>query len=283
VNRRAASGLFFGASYTWSKVLTTAVSDTAYVRSDNFTRQANYGPATFDRRQVFALNYVYNTPNIGPGNRVTHAITNGWQISGLMQMMTGLPFTPTFTVSGAGTQNITGNILATNPAFGVGTTGTAAYNASSIGGISYEGPRIGYVKGCNPYTNSSDPFNRLNAACFFAPRPGSLGLESGLDWLYQPGLINFDVSLQKQFAIAERVHLQFRVDAFNVFNHPNFTGLNGTLNFTSYPNPVLANNATPYNAAGQLVNVTGFGAATVPAIGAGGGPRTLQTLIRITF
>ena len=54
-------------------------------------------------------------------------------------------------------------------------------------------------------------------------------------------------------------------------------------NFTSYPNPVLANNATPYNAAGQLVNVTGFGAATVPAPGQAGSARVLQTVIRIQF
>jgi hypothetical protein len=139
------------------------------------------------------------------------------------------------------------------------------------------------VKGCDPYTHSSDPFNRLNAACFFAPQLGSLGLETGINWLYQPGLIDFDMSLQKVFAVKERVRLQFRVDAFNVFNHPNFTGLNATLNFTGYPNPVLANNATPYNSAGRLVNVTGFGAATVPQLGAAGAARTLQTLIRITF
>jgi hypothetical protein len=96
-------------------------------------------------------------------------------------------------------------------------------------------------------------------------------------------LIDFDMSVQKVFAIKERVRLQFRIDAFNVFNHPNFTGLNATLNFTAYPGTTLANNATPYNAAGALVNVTGFGAATDPQVGAAGSARTLQTLIRITF
>jgi hypothetical protein len=96
-------------------------------------------------------------------------------------------------------------------------------------------------------------------------------------------LINFDMSLQKEFMVKDRVRFQFRLDAFNVFNHANFTGLNGTLNFTGYPNPVIANNATPYNAAGQLVNVTGFGAATVPQLGGAGSARTLQTLIRIQF
>ena len=119
--------------------------------------------------------------------------------------------------------------------------------------------------------------------------PAAWGLESGINFWYVPGLIDFDMSLQKEFAVKERVHFQFRVDAFNVFNHPNFTrdntnsGLNTTLNFTAYPNPVLANNATPYNAAGQFVNVTGFGAVTVPTPGFLGSARILQTLIRISF
>ncbi|MDQ6677646.1 MAG: hypothetical protein M3Z09_10165, partial [Acidobacteriota bacterium] len=262
VSRRATAGLFVGVAYTWSKVLTTATSDSTYVRSDDMTKATDYGPANFDRRHVFALNYVYSTPMVRAGNVFTHAVTNGWQISGVTQLSTGSPFTPGFSISGVGAQNITGNAVA---------------NAT------YEGARIGYVAGCNPYTGSSDPFNRLNAACFFAPSPGSRGGESGINWLYNPGLINFDMALQKEFRPSERTRIQFRVDAFNVFNHPNFTGLNTTLNFTSYPNPVLANNATPYNAAGQLVNVTGFGSVTVPTPGNSGSARILQTLIRITF
>ncbi len=82
---------------------------------------------------------------------------------------------------------------------------------------------------------SSDPFNRLNAACFTAPMPGSNGLESGLDWRYNPGLVNFDIALQRDVTVKERYHVQFRADAFNVFNHANFTGLNTTVNFNAYP------------------------------------------------
>jgi Carboxypeptidase regulatory-like domain/TonB-dependent Receptor Plug Domain len=262
LNRRFGKGVTFGVAYTWSKVLTTATSDTTFVRADNLTQLADYAPANFDRRQVFVLNYVYQVPNLAAGNGFTHLITNGWQISGVTQILTGSPFTPAFTISGAGSQNITGNTVANS---------------------TYEGARIGYVQGCNPYTGSSDPFNRLNANCFFAPKPGSLGLESGLNWLYTPGLVNFDVSVQKEFKFKERFRIQLKADAFNIFNHPNFTGLNTTLNFTAYPNPVLANNATPYNSAGQLVNVTGFGSATVPVPGLAGSSRVLQTLIRVQF
>lgn len=263
VNKRFGGGLFFGVAYTWSRAMTTAQGDTTWVRADQYTRQAEYGPANFDRRQVLSLNYVYSLPTLHDSNSLVRALTGGWQVSGVTQITTGSPFTPGFNISGAGNANITGNALAS--------------------GNTQEQARLAMVPGCDPYTHSSDPFNRLNAACFAAPKPGSLGLESGINSLYNPGLVNFDLALQKEFKVKERVRFQFRVDAFNVFNHPNFTGLNTTLNFNAYPNLGLANNATPYNASGQLVNVTGFGSVTVPSPGNAGSARILQTLIRIQF
>ena len=266
LNRRANDNLLLGVSYTYSKALTTATSDTSSVRVDQFQRLANYGPASFDRRQLFVMNYVYTTPRMKWGNALTRIATDRWQWSGVTQLQTGAPFTPGFSISGAGNSNITGS--------------------------NTEGSRIGLVKGCNPYTGSSDPFNRLNAACFFAPSANSIGTESGVNFLYAPGVVNFDMAIQKEFSIAKegRAKLQFRVDAFNVFNHANFTGLNTTLNFNSYPNangvisglPTITTTALGRNANGNF-NVTGFGTATQPAPGALGYARILQTLIRIQF
>ncbi len=221
LSRRAATGLFVGVAYTWSKTLTNATSDTAPVRADNLNRLTNYGPANFDRRQVFAANWVYTIPSYKNGNRFTRAITNGWQYSGVAAAATGAPFTPQYTIAGVSSQNTTGNTVVDQV---------------------FEGARVGYVLGCNPYTGKSDPWNRLNTACFTAPRPGSLGLESGLNWLYYPGYLNFDMSVQKEFTVKERLHFQFRVDAFNIFNHANFIYLNNTLNFGgTYPNNVARN------------------------------------------
>lgn len=268
VQRRATKGLFLGVAYTWSKALSTALSggtnDNAFVRPDQFNREANYAPSSFDRRQVLAINYVYTTPKLPMGNGFTRLITDGWQISGVTEAVTGNPITPAFSVSGAGNQNITGS--------------------------NSEPARIGVVAGCNPYTGSSDPFNRLNPACFFAPSPGSVGLESGINFLYGPPVVNFDIAVQKEFVIKEKVHFQFRVDAFNAFNHTEFSGYNATLNFNSYPNtngivnglPAITATALGRNANGAF-NVTGFGTATQTGPGALGYSRILQTLIRVTF
>jgi hypothetical protein len=193
--------------------------------------------------------------------------TDGWQISGVTQAQTGAPFTPSFSVSGAGNQNFTGS--------------------------NTEGARIGVVAGCDPYTHLSDPFNRLNPNCYFVPSPVSIGLESGINYLNAPGAINFDISIQKQFVVKERVHLQFRVDAFNAFNHANFTGYNANLSFNAYNatnstngiitgQPTLAATALGRNPNGTF-NATGFGTVTQVGPGALGYSRILQTLIRITF
>jgi hypothetical protein len=268
LQRRAAKGLFVGLAYTWSKDLSTAQSggtnDNAFVRPDQYNREANYGPASFDRRQALAINYVYAVPKFFAGNKFTRMVTDGWQVSGVTQALTGSPFTPGFNISGAGNQNITGS--------------------------NSEPARIGVVKGCDPYTHSSDPFLQLNAACFFAPSPGSIGLESGINFLYGPSLVNYDMALQKEFAVKERVHFQFRVDAFNVFNHTEFSGYNGTLNFNAYPTtngivnglPTIAATALGHNPNGSY-NLGGFGAPTQVGPGALGYARILQTVIRIRF
>jgi len=270
LRKRASKGLSFGLAYTWSKSLGVAgngiasTNDNQSVRPDQYTRQALYGPTSFDRRQVLAINYVYSTPKFAWGNTLTRLATDGWQISGVTQAVTGSPFNPGFSVQGASNANITGS--------------------------STEGARIGVVSGCDPYTHLDDPFNRLNPACFTAPKPGSLGLESGINYLYGPGVINFDMAVQKEFAVKERLRIQLRVDAFNVFNHTNFNGYNSQLNFNSYPQtngivtgqPTLTTTALGRNPSG-IPNLSGFGTSTQPGAGTLGAPRILQTMIRIQF
>ena len=286
---------FMGLSFTQSKFLTTAPADTNFVRVDSNTRQAYYGPSTNDRPQNFVFNYVYEVPGIGK-NLLTKALLNDWQISGVTIFQTGAPFTPGFAINGVSNQNITGS-----------TT---------------EGARIGVVPGVNPNTGSDDPYNRINAAAFTAPRAPicptpttcqySIGLESGVNYLYGPGLANYDLSVQKTFKIRERMSIELRGDAFNVFNHTQFgvqgaSGINSTLNFAvlnpstnQYVNattsqngvfgsvingafiPVTPNNL-PVNANGST-NINGFGTVSgTRSAGAGGSPRFLQLVARFRF
>src|ERR1035438_407018 len=180
LQRRAAKGLFLGVSYTWSKAMANALSggtnDNSFVRPDQYNRMANYSPASFDRHQVLVVNYVYTLPTekLG-GNAWTKLITNGWQISGVTMAQTGAPFTPSVSVQNSSNQVVTGSYT--------------------------EGWRPAIVAGCNPYTGSGNWNTYLNPACFLPAQVGSKGLESGIDYLRAPGGVNFDMALQKEFAV----------------------------------------------------------------------------------
>ena len=248
LNRRITRGLFLGAAYTWSKALGTATADGNFIRIDGLTRLANYGPTGNDRRQNFVVDYVYEVPGLRSGNFLLRGVTNGWQVSGFVQFQSGSPFSPSFSISGEGNQNLTGSY--TEPA------------------------RLALVG--NPKTGTDNPFQRLNPAAFAAPVAGSLGLEAPSNYLTNPGISNSDMSLQKSFGwLGERgVRLRLRVDAFNVFNHTQFSGINSTLNFNQAGVP----QNLAYDSTGKLVNPNGFG-----TVNGARDPRVLQTQLKFEF
>jgi hypothetical protein len=278
INHRTSHGLFVGASYTWSKAMATSLSggtnDNSYVRPDQYNRLANYAPTSFDRRQVLAINYVYQTPKLRWGNAFTRLLTDGWQLSGVTIAQTGAPFTPSVSVQNSSNAIITGSLT--------------------------EGSRPIIIPGCNPYTHSGNWTSYLNPSCFKPALPGSIGLESGINYLNGPGGINFDMALQKEFAVIKegKVHFQFRVDAFNVFNHTIFTGVNSSLGFLSYPanssgvitgwpgytSTALAVNNPSNGCSGVSCNqIGGFGSLTQSGPGAFGYSRIVQLLVRVMF
>ncbi len=280
LQRRAAKGLFLGVAYSWSKSLGTSLSggtnDNSFVRPDQYNRLANYAPTSFDRRQVLAVNYVYAIPVPEHfGNKLTKLFTNGWQISGVTIAQTGAVFTPSVSVQNSNNPIVTGSYT--------------------------EGSRPILVAGCNPYTGSGNWTTYLNPSCFLPPSIGSVGLESGINYLHGPGGLNFDMALQKEFAVIKdgKVHLQFRADAFNVFNHTIFTGVNSGLAYTSYPanaSGIVTGPPAGYTATALAINnpaqgcsgtsctqIGGFGSLNQSGPGAFGYSRILQLLVRVTF
>ncbi len=248
-NRRFERGLLLGLAYTWSKALGVASADGDYIRVDNLTRFANYGPLSFDRRHNLVINYVYDTPNVSwAKNFVTKAIFNGWQLSGITTFVTGTPFGVGFSIPGSTNQILTGSYT--------------------------EGARI-QVTG-NPKTGSDNPYYRVNSAAFAPPQPGNIGLGAGVNYLTGPGINNWDISLQKQFSIRERMTLQLRGDTFNSFNHTQFSGINSTINYTSLTNPTVTN--LPFRADGSVNNINGFG-----TVSGARDPRIMQLVVRLVF
>ncbi|MBI3209660.1 MAG: carboxypeptidase regulatory-like domain-containing protein [Candidatus Solibacter usitatus] len=248
LTRRFTRKLEFGANYTWSRTLGTSDNRGEFNRIDSNTRLANYALLGLHRAHMLQIYYTYELPSLFRGNRVGHMLVDGWQLSGGTSLQTGSPFTPGFSISGVGNQNITGSYT--------------------------EGARLGLTG--QPNTGTNDPYNRVNPAAFTAPRVGSIGLEAPRNYLINPGINASSLSVQKQFAVTESVKLQLRADAFNVFNQTQFSGINGTLNISALTGGRITN--LYQNADGSINNKNGFGTVSNAR-----DPRIMQLGVRIQF
>ncbi len=204
VEKKYSHGLSFLGSYTFGKSLdyasSTRTSGETNRPIDPTNLKIDHGRSLFDARQNFVFNTLYELP-FGPGKRFANGgglrgrLVGGWQISGIFQARTGLPFT----VSASGDPANTGN--------------------DSSG-------RAQLLPGKNPVLPASQrtPDQWFNTSAYAPPAPYTFG-NAGRNTLDGPGLVNFDVSMIKNISITEGRMVQFRSEFFNLMNTPHF-GLN---------------------------------------------------------
>ena len=103
LSRRFANNLTMNANYTWSKAISEVDGDGTAI-GYYLDRARERGPAGFDRRQVFTLDYVYQLPNVGTkwmNNAVGRTVFDGWQVSGITRFWSGTPLTMTMNANNA--------------------------------------------------------------------------------------------------------------------------------------------------------------------------------------
>lgn len=188
----------FTVSYTWSRNLTDNQTDrsTAAQNSYNFN-QGEYGPAQYDRTQVFEASIVYTLPFFREQKGLAGKTLGGWELSAIANYYTGLPYT--VTTSGI------------DPA-GLGIIGAAF--PSSL--------RPDVLGGCDINNAPKTRFEYFNTACFVSVptgvhRPG----DAGRGVVRGPGYEGWNVSASKNLLFGERFRFQLRGEAENVFNHAN--------------------------------------------------------------
>jgi hypothetical protein len=201
-NRRFTDRLAFQAAYTWSHAITNVpLTNFSNGATDPFNYNLEHGDADLDRRQMFVANAVYVLPSFKRWSEVASHILGDWQLNGIASFLGGMPLDVT---SGANTAGLT----------------------ASFANI---GQRPDLVPGVPVYIhNAGDRLQYLNPAAFSLPAVGKFG-NLGRGAIRGPGSKNFDLSVVKNWRMRDGHHLQFRVEMFNAFNHPNFKWIDGGL------------------------------------------------------
>jgi hypothetical protein len=207
---RFTTGVSLTASYTFSKNLTDATNDRDAVDfpQDPLNFRAEYAEARTSRPHIFSASYVYELPFFRKNpNAWTRGFLGGWQIAGITDIASGQPVARV--VSGAS------NIAAVQGQYP---------NVVSD-------PNAGLAGTIDPVTGL--PFI-FDPRAFAAPAAGTYGNASrAFARLFGRNQTNLTLTKNIYFDNEDRWRLQLRAEAFNVFNHTQFTGVGTTLTTTS--------------------------------------------------
>jgi hypothetical protein len=236
-------GLTVNSNYTFSKALDDASNPGADNAEPNFPQDpanlvAEKGLSDFDHRHRFVTNFLYLIPLLKNSGGWMHTAFGEWQVGGIWTLQSGAPFT-------------------------VNLSTDVANDGEPLSAPSQR-PNLT----CNPNSGPKTTLEWFNISCFAVPAQFTYG-NAGRDIVTGPSLDDFDFTLQKQFPIRERANLQFRLDIFNFFNHPNFNAPTGA--GRTCP-------ATTSASSCQVAGNTSFGAIT-----SANDPRDMQFSLRLAF
>jgi hypothetical protein len=252
-------GLTSTVNYTWSHSIDTASDGTDFVpnatQPDNsFRSDMERASSNFDVRQRLSWNFIYEFP------KARRMLLSGWSINGVVAVQTGMPVNVNYLFEG--------DFNGSDEYFG---------RPDVVG---------------DPFAGRHLPDRFLDASAFAVPctwDPVAGGCVAGTQHFGNlgrnafagPTLKDFDFSIAKTTSLGEKVRMQWRVDFFNMLNHPNFS------------NPVLPNFGVDF-LGGSLPDAQGRGIGSIPVtatpdVGAGnpyiggGGPRNIQLAVRFMF
>ncbi len=231
ITKNLSHGLQLQGSYTWSKCEDTGSNMAFNDPFQNslpdyfyFDHHLTKGLCDFNIGQSGVVSFIYNIPSFGSKTGIESKILGGWQVGSIITLQTGSPFTPVF--------------------------GGDPYNrAQGDANMGY----VDLVPGCNPINANwksagTNGLQYLNTNCFTLPSapasmasqcdPNSFGGtqtppagrvfcqnligDLGRNQIVGPSLFDMDFSIFKNFRVTEQITTQFRVEMFNVLNHPSF-------------------------------------------------------------
>jgi len=246
LEKRFGGAGIFGANYTWAKLLsnTDSLANGGVNGTGPGTVQdwnnlaAEKSLASFDVAHRAVINYVLDLP-IGRGKRLLRDVSgiadkliSGWAINGITTFQSGFPL------------NMQASATVLSSTFGAGTA------------------RPNIVPGCQIQLEgrAQDRLNKwFNTACFTAPSSFGYGNAPRTLNVRGMGISNFDFALAKNTTITERLRVQFRAEAFNVFNRVQF------------------------NPPGTVFGISTFGVTSASVASQANQPRLIQLALKLEF
>ncbi len=190
------------ANYSWSKALGYYPPYATY-----HNNRLQHGVLPFDRTHVLRLYYTYNLPSVSSDwkARPVHWILDNWQLSGITQFESGVP-------------------ASLNCQF------TYPVNLFGGGDYSLPVPSNSYRPACNltgpvHLSRGDRTFYRFYNASVIQPPTAMMPGDAGPGVVRGPGVNDWDISIFKNFKWGEKRSVQFRVETFNTFNHPQFNAV----------------------------------------------------------
>ena len=228
VTKNLSHGLQLQGSFAWSKCEDTGSNMAFNDPFQNslpdyfyFDHRLTKGLCDFNIGKSGVVSFIYSIPTVGKNSKLESSVLGGWQVGAIVTAQSGSPFTPVF--------------------------GGDPYNRSQ--GDTNQG-YVDLVPGCNPVNSNwktAGGLQYLNTNCFTPPSaPASMAAQCdpnsfggltppsgqiycqnlignlGRNQIVGPGLFDMDFSIFKNFRVTERITTQFRVEMFNVLNHPSF-------------------------------------------------------------
>jgi len=204
VQKRLSGSSLIAANYTYSHGITNAQTDFR-TPQNTYDLSAERGESQLDRRHILTASYIYELPFYKAQQGFTGHALGGWELSGILYAYAGLPLT---------------------------VTGGSSRDPAGLGlldGNSFAGRRPNEIS--NPNSGAPHTFLKWFNTAAFVNVPNAAGPPGNArrGAVRGPGLQRWDISLFKNTKIGESTRLQFRAEAFNIFNHTNFDGVRSTL------------------------------------------------------
>ena len=291
--RRTKGPLTAGVAYSFSHSIDDSSDRTDPTFVNSLDLRSNKASSDFDQRHLVNVSYVWSVPKLsrvlqngllwsgaggapssedeatpapaGNPSRLMQWLGDGWQLSGITTYQTGTPFS---VINNAGSS-------------GIGVLDNAGV-ANGVGAGSF--PDLAISPGPPALRSNVSSFGPLlgNPNEFVAPRGLTFG-NAGRNFLNNPSRLNFDMSLLKHFQIHEGSEIEFRAEAFNIFNHTQFRIFNPDLGNTG-SNTIGCYGGPNYSAGAYFPGGTDCltGSAFLHPVDAHR-PRTLQLAVKYSF